>query len=184
MMRILFAGAVIAAVAAAPASAGTINHGDFDDIPPGVVMYLDVTESANADTEPNFGVPTIAGNVLEFMPDPLIGPKSGQIALESMVAAQRSIIRKIAVTFDGAFSQPLRRGVFVELSFNLAVSVIEIDGAAPGSAAGARIEYELDAAHQDRAALRADLLERYREVALGLVDHADEDPGGQPSAHP
>ncbi|MEM8680476.1 MAG: hypothetical protein AAGF97_14095 [Planctomycetota bacterium] len=47
-----------------------IMYGDFSDIPPGAVMYLDVTESANSpgDPEPLFGPPTIAANTLHFNP--------------------------------------------------------------------------------------------------------------------
>jgi len=54
-----------------PVSAdGAILYGDFSDVPPGGVMYTDVTESSNSpgDNEPLFGPPTIAGNRMDFDP--------------------------------------------------------------------------------------------------------------------
>ncbi len=47
-----------------------INYGDFSDIPPGSVMYLDVTETANSpgDREPLYGPPSILANTLGFDP--------------------------------------------------------------------------------------------------------------------
>ncbi len=47
-----------------------INYGDFSDIPPGSVMYLDVTESASFpdDKEPLFGPPSITADTLNFDP--------------------------------------------------------------------------------------------------------------------
>ncbi len=52
-----------AAVFAAP-----INYGDFSDIPPGAVMYLDVTESSATDTPPLYGEPDVLVNTIDFDP--------------------------------------------------------------------------------------------------------------------
>jgi len=48
-----------------------ILYGDFDDIPPGAVMYLDVTESSATDTLPPalFGPPSVSANTLDFDPE-------------------------------------------------------------------------------------------------------------------
>lgn len=61
--------ACIAAVAS-PNSYAAIMYGDFSDIPPGFVMYLDVTESSGAvDVPPaRYGQPTVDGNDLNFNP--------------------------------------------------------------------------------------------------------------------
>lgn len=52
------------------AVSAAILYGDFDDIPPGVVMYTDVTESSSTDPvpPPRFGAPTITENTLDFDP--------------------------------------------------------------------------------------------------------------------
>ena len=58
----------VTAYLAGPALAAPINYGDFDDIPPGVVTYTDVTESTSTDEEPLFGAPTVTVNQLDFDP--------------------------------------------------------------------------------------------------------------------
>ena len=52
------------------AVAAPINYGDFSDVPPGSVMYTDVTETANSpgDDEPLYGAPSITRNRLDFDP--------------------------------------------------------------------------------------------------------------------
>lgn len=51
-------------------ASAAIMYGDFSDIPPGAVMYLDVTESSSTDPvpPPKYGAPTITGNDLDFNP--------------------------------------------------------------------------------------------------------------------
>lgn len=62
--------AVLATAYAGSSLAAPINYGDFSDIPPGSVMYLDVTEDSGTDTVPPplFGAPSITGNLLDFDP--------------------------------------------------------------------------------------------------------------------
>jgi hypothetical protein len=55
-------------VAASPAFAASINYGDFNDFPAGVVEYQDVTESSATDTIPLFGPPEVDVNKLDFDP--------------------------------------------------------------------------------------------------------------------
>ncbi len=45
-----------------------IMYGDFSDIPPGIVMYTDVTESSGTDPvpPPRFGPPDVRDNTLDF----------------------------------------------------------------------------------------------------------------------
>ena len=66
------AAGTAALLLSASADAAPINYGDFSDVPPGSVMYLDVTETANSpgDTEPLFGAPTVLADTIDFMPDP------------------------------------------------------------------------------------------------------------------
>jgi hypothetical protein len=58
------------ALRAPAALAVPINHGDFGPDPPGVTMYLDVTESSATDPIPpaRYGVPTLNNDVLDFNP--------------------------------------------------------------------------------------------------------------------
>ena len=66
LTRSAFALALVLYVSA-PVSAA-IMYGDFDDIPPGVVMYTDVTESSVTDPvpPPRYGPPTAIVNELDF----------------------------------------------------------------------------------------------------------------------
>jgi len=50
------------------ALAAPINYGDLDDIPPGDVIYTQVTESSGTDPVPLFGAPTVTVNMLDFNP--------------------------------------------------------------------------------------------------------------------
>lgn len=74
--RCLSAAAACAAMVGGYASAGSISYGDFSDIPPGVVMYLDVSESS--DNAPVFGAPTVTGNTIDW--DPGAAPANQFIA--------------------------------------------------------------------------------------------------------
>lgn len=71
LTRHLVASSFACAIAylAAPVQAA-IMYGDFDDYPPGVVMYTDVTESSSTDLVPPplYGAPDISGNELDFDP--------------------------------------------------------------------------------------------------------------------
>lgn len=67
-------GGAVALALAATTVAAPINYGDFSDVPPGSVMYIDVTETANSpgDSEPLYGPPTLAGNEFTFDPTPAL----------------------------------------------------------------------------------------------------------------
>ena len=61
-----------------------INHGDFDDIPPGVILYTDVTESSATHPLPpaRFGAPSVINNFLDFDPKEFVATAaSGAIDL-------------------------------------------------------------------------------------------------------
>lgn len=62
--------ATLLAGQAALQAEAAILYGDFSDVPPGTVMYTDVTESSSSDPVPPplYGAPTIAGNLLDFTP--------------------------------------------------------------------------------------------------------------------
>lgn len=73
-IRALFSGRCLAVafsaqfLLASAASAASINYGDFSDIPPGAVMYTDVTESSSTDAVPLYGAPEVSGNTMDFDP--------------------------------------------------------------------------------------------------------------------
>ena len=56
-----------------------INYGDFSDIPPGAVMYTDVTESSGTDPVPPplYGPPELEINTLDFDPVGFVATSSG-----------------------------------------------------------------------------------------------------------
>jgi hypothetical protein len=68
----VFAAAACALFTAAftnTSQAATINYGNFNSNPPGV-MFLDVTESSASDAVPLYGPPTVVGQDLAFSPTP------------------------------------------------------------------------------------------------------------------
>ncbi|HEX6960294.1 MAG TPA: hypothetical protein VF175_00395 [Lacipirellula sp.] len=58
------------------AQAATINYGDFNSNPPGV-MFLNVTESSGTDAVPLYGAPTFVGLDLGFTPTPAFNASAG-----------------------------------------------------------------------------------------------------------
>ena len=92
--RLLFAGAAVSAcLFAGSAVSGTINHGDFSDIPPGSVMYLDVTESSSSVPLPpeRYGAPSIFGNNLDFDPSNFGAVAVGALPGADLVEAQLNL---------------------------------------------------------------------------------------------
>ncbi|MFN3168998.1 MAG: PEP-CTERM sorting domain-containing protein [Phycisphaeraceae bacterium] len=67
---LLAAAALLAAGQSATTADAAIVYGDFSDVPPGSVMYTDVTESSSSDPLPPalYGAPSIFGNTLDFDP--------------------------------------------------------------------------------------------------------------------
>lgn len=59
------------------AIAGPISYGDFSDIPPGSVEYLDVTEDSGTDDPPLYNEPDISGNLLDFDTSGFVSTASG-----------------------------------------------------------------------------------------------------------
>lgn len=133
--------AVLGLVAFCSLSAGApINYGDFSDIPPGSVMYSDVTESANSpgDIEPLFGPPAITADRLDF--DPAIqfsasgsgggvDPTSGSISAD--IDAGGLPIQGIDLRTSGfyGFSGSGSKQTATEAAASFAsVLVVEIDG--------------------------------------------------------
>ncbi len=48
-------------------ASAAIMYGDFSDVPPGAVMFVDVSESSDSSgDDPIFGAPSITGDILEF----------------------------------------------------------------------------------------------------------------------
>ena len=118
--------------------AGSINYGDFSDIPPGSVMYLDVTESSGTDPVPPplFGAPSITGNLLDFDPPGFVstttgGPldvTDGQLNF-TMMAARNSGFYSLAISEwgDYSFAGSGAVGTSVSASVSVRVEILEID---------------------------------------------------------
>ena len=131
---------VVAAVTAAP-----INYGDFSDIPPGSVMYLDVTETANTpdDTEPLYGAPSVIGNKLDFDPAGFTAAAAagtadltdGQLNLTLMGAPAGpglvNAIKTIAISERGDYSLLGTGSAATQTNYAVsiaAVTVLEVSG--------------------------------------------------------
>jgi hypothetical protein len=71
----------LAVSAVSPALAASINYGDVNDFPAGVVEYQDVTESSSTDNVPLFGAPDADVNKLDFDPQSF-GSSSSNGAVE------------------------------------------------------------------------------------------------------
>ena len=67
--RTLAAGAFLVLGLSTAVQAASINYGNFNSNPPGV-MFLNVTESSGTDAVPLFGPPTVVGQDLAFSPTP------------------------------------------------------------------------------------------------------------------
>lgn len=119
-----------------------IMYGDFSDVPPGGVMYLDVEESSFSQPVPPalYGPPTITGNVLDFdtsafgisSADGASNLVDGQLnftidALPGAGLTGFSIVERGDFSFSGASPSP---GTFVSASAGATVTILEVDGRA------------------------------------------------------
>lgn len=136
--RMIATAAVLATAGAA--TAAPINYGDFSDVPPGGVMYLDVTEDSFSDTVPLYGAPSITGDLLDF--DPIgfgvsssggaSGLTDGQVNFTIMAVPGSgltgfSIVESGDFSFSGVTPTP---GTFVSASAGATITILEVDGVA------------------------------------------------------
>lgn len=144
-LRQVFAWLVMATVVASTSNSyAAILYGDFSDIPPGSVMYTDVTESSSTDPVPpaRYGAPEITANTLDF--DPMqFGASSegggadlfdGQLNFDMMVAQNPTGVAggfsALTITESGDFTlfgagssaTSVAAGVFAE------VEILAVDG--------------------------------------------------------
>ncbi len=135
------AAAAVAFLCIAPlANAAPISYGDFSDIPPGAVMYLDVTESSFSVPSSLYGPPTVTGNLLDFDPTAFGTTSSG--GASSLIDGQLnftimtlpgagltgfSIVESGDFSFSGVTPTP---GTFVSASAGATISILEVDGVA------------------------------------------------------
>ena len=134
-----------ASLGLASTARAAIIYGDFSDVPPGGVMYLDVEESSFSDPVPPplYGAPTIAGNLLDFSPsgfgvssaDGVSDLIDGQLnftidALPGAGLTGFSIVEGGDFSFSGTTPSP---GTFVSASAGATVSILEVNGAALAS---------------------------------------------------
>lgn len=134
----LFAASLLVAPTAFSAP---INYGDFSDIPPGAVMYTDVTESSGTDALPLYGAPDITGNVLDF--DPTFSSNSADGSPG-------------ADTTDGQLNfdfMTLPGAGLNSLTINESGSVTLFGAGTAATAAGAGIYAEVEITHVDHVAL-------------------------------
>ncbi|TWT38001.1 hypothetical protein KOR34_29680 [Posidoniimonas corsicana] len=136
----LFAASLLVAPTAFSAP---INYGDFSDIPPGAVMYTDVTESSGTDALPLYGAPDITGNVLDFDPtfasnsadgSPGADTTDGQLNFDFMTAPGAglnsfTINESGSVTLFGAGSAATAAGAGIYAE----VEITHVDGTALAS---------------------------------------------------
>ena len=122
------------------ASASSINYGDFSDIPPGSVMYLDVTETANTpgDIPPLYGAPSVLGNLLDFdsagfnatAQDGSSDITDGQLNF-TLMADQGQYITDFFISESGDYSLLGTGTTATNITYALAVTsvkVLEVDG--------------------------------------------------------
>lgn len=114
-------------------------YGDFSDIPPGAVMYTDVTESSfsNDVPPPLYGPPEVTGNTLDFDPSGFgvssslggFGLVDGQITfgIEALPGAGLTGF-SIRERGDYSFSGFGSIGTAVVASAGATVTILEVDG--------------------------------------------------------
>lgn len=140
--RNLLSAALLAAASLCFGSAtqAAILHGDFSDVPPGGVMYLDVEESSfSVPVPPNelYGAPTVTSNLLDF--DNMAFGTSSSDGASSLIDGQLnftimalpgagltafSIVEGGDYSFTGVTPTP---GTFVSASAGATISILEID---------------------------------------------------------
>jgi hypothetical protein len=128
------------ALRAAPATAVPINHGDFGPDPPGVTMYLDVTEASATDPIPpaRFGVPTLSGNVLDFNPTEFAAMGAGgtlditdvQLNFTVMTSTPLAGLTSLAFSESGDYTLFGAGTALTQVAAGLAVKIdiFEVDG--------------------------------------------------------
>lgn len=139
--RFLFGLMLVIALTAhaTTAHAAAINYGDFSDIPPGSVMYLDVTESSGTDATPLFSAPSITEDTLDFDPKGFVAfagsggsdITDGQLNF-SIMSAPGTGISSILFSEGGDFSL-LGTGsaaTMITGGISVHVEIIEVDGVA------------------------------------------------------
>ncbi|MEO0474768.1 MAG: PEP-CTERM sorting domain-containing protein [Planctomycetota bacterium] len=136
----LAAGLALPLAAAYDSSAAT-SYGDFSDIPPGTVMYLDVTESSGTDPMPSYGAPDIFGNLLDFDPtvfaaDATDGDSElvdGQLNFDIM-ADDGFAVSSMSVSESGDYSLfgTGTSATQVAAALSVSVTILEVDGVAVG----------------------------------------------------
>jgi hypothetical protein len=147
---------LIAAIAAVSvvcgATAAPLNHGDISDVPPGSVMYLDVTESSGTDAVPLFDEPGITGNLLDFDPVGFAasGVNGGSELVDgqlnfTIMASQGSAISSMSVNEGGDYSLfgSGTSATQVAAALSVTVEILEVDGVAvpPSSTGGITVNF-------------------------------------------
>lgn len=142
--RSLFASVVLIAFAAFASNtqAAPINYGDFSDVPPGGVMYLDVTESSATDPTPLFHGPTITGDILDFDPKGFAAfagsggsdLTDGQLNF-TIMALPGAAVTSLMITESGDYSLIGTGSAATQVSagVSILVTVLEVDGVALAS---------------------------------------------------
>lgn len=138
--RQLLAGcvAVLCSVALS-ASAAPILYGDFDDIPPGAIVYAEVQEDSGTDDPPLYGPPEVVVNRLDFDPTGFAASATngdaditdGQLnfmidALPGAGVTSFSITEGGSYTLTGAGTA----ASFVGYGILVDVTILEVDGVA------------------------------------------------------
>ena len=142
LSKAALAAGFVLSLAVVGESSAQIPYGDFSDVPPGTVMYTDVTESSSTDPVPPalYGAPSITGNLLDF--DPLaFGANSagggfditdGQLNF-GVMATQGNSIDVLYISEGGDFSfsgLTPDAGTFLSVSVLTTVNILEVDGVA------------------------------------------------------
>ena len=127
---------LVMAFGASASPPAPINYGDFDDIPPGSVMYTDVTESSFSHPHP-LGPPNIAANQLDFDPPNFFATATGGRAddvatnLQFGLGAERGFsLETISIFESGRYSLGGNgtTATRIEYAMNMSVVALEVDG--------------------------------------------------------
>lgn len=133
------ATAVVACLAITSQTEAAIMYGDYSDIPPGAVMYLNVTESSFSNSVPPalYGAPSVTGNLLDTDPNAFgvssasgdFGLIDGQISFTLMALPGAGVTGfSIVESGDFSFAGFGSTGTFVSASAGATVSILEVDG--------------------------------------------------------
>lgn len=139
LVGMFFCAAALAGMASSSQAAFIMNYGNVDDIPPGTIMYQNVTESTVTDNNSLYGAPDVQGNTMDFDPAAFGAFATGGNDFTDgflsfrMMAIPGTAIQGFAINEGGAYTTFGTGPTWVQAGLLAIVKIFEVDGIALGT---------------------------------------------------